>query len=80
MESITEPIYKRSCSNHRGISILPITNKILSNTLLSRFTPYEHEITGDHKCGFSSNRSTTGHIFCIRHILEIKWKYNEAVH
>ena len=23
---------------------------------------------------------TTGHIFCIRQILEKKWEYNEAVH
>jgi len=25
------------------------------------------------------NRSTTDHIFCICHILEKKWEYNEAV-
>jgi hypothetical protein len=23
--------------------------------------------------------STTDHVFCIRHILEKKWEYNEAV-
>jgi len=41
---------------------------------------YAEEITGDHRCGFRRNRSTTNHIFCIRHIVEKKWKYNEAVH
>jgi len=35
---------------------------------------------GDHQCGFRRNRSTTDHIFCIRHILEKKWEHNEAVH
>jgi hypothetical protein len=44
-----------------------------------RLTPYAEEIIGDHQCGFRYNRSTTGHIFCIRQILEKKWEYNEAV-
>ena len=54
--------------------------KILSNTLLSRLTPYAEEITGDHQCGFRSNKSTTDHIFCFRQIFKKKWKYIEAVH
>jgi len=56
------------------------TYKILSNILLSRFTPYADEIIVDHQCGFRHNRSTTDHIFCIHQILEKKWEYNEAVH
>jgi hypothetical protein len=48
--------------------------------LLSRLTPYAEEITGDHQCGFGRNGSATDHMFCIRQILEEKWKYNEAVH
>jgi hypothetical protein len=54
--------------------------KILSNILLSRLTPYEEEIIGDHKWGFGANSSTSIHIFCIYQILEKKWEYNEAVH
>jgi hypothetical protein len=54
-ESITVPVYKKSdktdCSNYRGISLLSTTYKILSNTLLSRLTPYAEEIIGDHQCG-----------------------------
>ena len=53
-----------------------VTNKILSNILLSKLLPYEEEITGDHQGGF---RKTTDHIFCIRQILEKKWGKNEAV-
>jgi len=34
---------------------------------------------GPHQFGFRRNTSTTDHIFCIRPILEKKWKYNEAV-
>ena len=47
--------------------------------LLSRLTPLAEEIIGDHH-GFRCNRSTSGHIFCIRHILEKIWEYSEAVH
>jgi len=64
----------------QGISLLPTTYKILSNILLSRFTPYAEEIIGDHQYGFRRSRTTTAHIFCIRQILEKKWEYNEAVH
>jgi hypothetical protein len=83
-ESVIVPIYKKGdktdCSNYRGISLSSTTYKILSNILLSRLTPYAKEIIGDHQCGFQRNLSTTDHIFSIRHILEKKWEYNEAVH
>jgi hypothetical protein len=38
------------------------------------------EIISDHQCRFRRNRSTTDQIFCIRQILEEKWKYNQTVH
>ena len=82
-ESIRVPIYKKGdktdCSNYRGISLLPTTNKILSKILLSILTPYAEEIIGDHQCGFR-HKSTNDLIFCICQILEKKWEYNEAVH
>ena len=82
-ESIIVAIYKKgdktNCSNNRGMSRIRTTYKILLNILLSRFTPYAEEITGNHQCGFRSNSSTTDHIFHIRPILEKKWKHNEAV-
>ena len=77
-ESVIVPIYKKgdetNCSNDRGISLLLTMYKILSNILLSKLTPYAEEITGNHRCGFGHNRSTTDHIFCIRQILEKKWE------
>jgi hypothetical protein len=72
-ESIVVPIQKKGdktdCSNYRGISLLSTSYKILSNSLLTRLTPYADEITGDHQRGFWSNRSMTDQIFYIWQIL-----------
>jgi hypothetical protein len=82
-ESIIVPIHKKGaktdCNNYRGISLLSTSYKILANILLSRLGPYIDEIIGDHQCGFRRNRSTTDQIFCIRQILEKKWKHDETV-
>jgi hypothetical protein len=73
-ESIMVPIHKKGdktdCSNYRGISLPSTSQKILSNILLARLTLYANETTGDHKCGFKCNRSTTDQIFFIQQILE----------
>ena len=75
-ELIIVPIYKKGdktdCGSYRGISFLSTTYKILSNILLSRLTPYEKEIFGDHHGEFRRNRSTTNHIFGVGQILEEK--------
>ena len=59
---------------------MPTTYNILSNLLLSRLPAHAEEFIGDHQCGLRRNRSTADLIICIRHILEKKWEYNEAVH
>ena len=83
-ESTIVPIYKKGdetdCNNCRGISLLPNTNKILTNILLSRLSPYTEEIIGDHQYGFRRNTSTTDLMFCIRQILKKNWECNEEVH
>jgi hypothetical protein len=83
-EPIIVPVHKKGdktdCNNYRGIALLSISNKILSNILLSSLVPYIDEVIGDHQCGFRHNRSTTDQIFCVHQILETKWEYNETVH
>jgi hypothetical protein len=49
---------KTDCSKYRGMSLLSISYKIVSNILLSRLVPYIDDIIGDHQCGFQPNRST----------------------
>jgi hypothetical protein len=49
-ESTVVPIHKKDdkidCSNHRGISLLSTSYKILSSILPARLTPYADELTG----------------------------------
>jgi hypothetical protein len=71
---------KTDCGNCRGVLLLSISYKILSNILLSRLIPYADEIIGNHQSGFRRNRSATDKIFYIRQILETKWEYNGTVH
>jgi len=40
----------------------------------------QRKLSGIINVAFEVNRSTIDHIFCIRQILEKKWKYNEEVH
>jgi len=55
-ELITVPIYKKGdktdCNKYKGITLLSITYKILSNIFLSWLTPYVEGIIWDHQCGF----------------------------
>jgi len=48
---IYEKDNKKYCK-YRGISLLPTTDNILSNILLSSLTLYAEEIIGDYQCGF----------------------------
>ena len=65
------------CNNYRGISLLLMSYKILSNIILGRLTPYVDEIIGDHQCDFRRNRSTIDY---IRQILKKKWEYDGTIH
>jgi hypothetical protein len=49
---------KTDYNTYRGISLLSVSYKILSNIILSRLSPYIDEIIGDHQCGFLHKRST----------------------
>jgi hypothetical protein len=77
-ESIIVPVFKKGdktdCSNYRGMSLLPTTYTISSNTLQSRLTLYAEKIIRNHQYVFWRSRSTADHIFSTRQILENKWE------
>lgn len=43
---------KTDCGNYQGICLLSTSNKILSNTILSRLIPYAGKVIGNYCCGF----------------------------
>jgi sorting nexin-29 len=58
------------CSNYRGISLLCIAYKILSNILFNRLSLCVEGIIGDYQCEFRQERSTNDQIFTIHQVLE----------
>ena len=69
-----------NCNNYRGISLLSVSYKMLSNLLLPRMAPYANEIIREYQCRFQRNRLTINHIFSIWQILVKKWEYNKEVY
>ena len=73
-------IYKRkgnrqSCDNHRGISLLSITGKILARVLLNRLLLHlEKDFLPESQCGFRAGRGTVDMIFAAH---QLKEKYIE---
>lgn len=72
-EAIVCPVFKKGdvmiCGNYRGISLLCITYKVLSMTILNRITPLVESKMGSEQAGFRKNRSTIDQIHNLRQIL-----------
>jgi hypothetical protein len=58
------------CGNYRGISLLAVAGKILSNIILFRIAGTVEEVLPESQCGFRSQRSTADMIFAIRQLQE----------
>ena len=56
------------CENHRGISLIAHTSKILTLIINARITKYveEQQILPESQCGFRKNRSTTDMILTVK--------------
>ena len=60
------------CDNHRGISLLSITGKILAKILLNRLNAHLDKagIIPESQCGFMEDRGTIDMIFTARQLQE----------
>uniref|UniRef100_A0A0K8SN56 Reverse transcriptase domain-containing protein n=1 Tax=Lygus hesperus TaxID=30085 RepID=A0A0K8SN56_LYGHE len=83
-KSIVCPIHKKGdrleCCNFRGISLLTVAYKILSNIIYERLLPHVEPNIGGYQCGFRHNKSTTDQIFSLRMILEKTKEFNITTH
>ena len=62
---------RKSCDNHRGISLLSIAGKILARILLNRLNNHlEDGHLPESQCGFRAGRGTADMIFAARQLQE----------
>lgn len=71
----------QACDNHRGISLLSISGKILARVLLNRLNAHlEKGHLLESQCGFRSNRGTIDMIFAARQLQEKCMKKRVALY
>lgn len=68
------------CENYRGISLLNISYKVLSNIILNKLKPYAKEIVGDYQVGFTAGKPTTDQIHIIKQITEKSHEFDKDVY
>ena len=60
---------KRSCDNHRGISLLAIAGKILARVLLNRLLKHlQQGHLPESQCGIRAGRGTIDMVFAARQL------------
>ena len=68
------------CNNWRGITLLPITSKILSKIIHTRLAATLDEYIRQEQAGFRPGRSCSDHIFTLRQILEQSKEWNAPLY
>ena len=65
-----------NCANWRGITLLAVIGKILSNIIYNRIKEAVFGVISEEQAGFREGRGCADHIFVLRHIMEQceEWK------
>ena len=69
-----------NCDNWRGVTLLPITNKVFSKIIHTRLAEAVDEYIRQEQAGFCSGRSCSDHIFTLRQILEQSKEWNAPLY
>lgn len=71
--ALIHPLHKKGDktdpNNYRGISLLPVTYKILSKALLNRAEEQLDPEIGEYQCGFRKHRSCIEQIFNLKSVI-----------
>ena len=59
-----------ACSNYRGITLLPVAEKLFASILITRAQPALNRTRRPQQAGFRPNRSTTEQMFAVRNLVE----------
>lgn len=80
-QALIHPLHKKGdktdTNNYRGISLLPVTYKILSKALLKRVEEQAGDSIGDYQAGFRKGRSCIEQIFNLKTILRVRTLQNK---
>ena len=73
-KTLMKPLYKKGdkseCRNYRGISLISVGSKLLSNMILFRLRDAVDKILWEEQCGFRKGRGSVDQFFTLRLIIE----------
>ena len=73
-KTLIKPLYKKGdkseCYNCRGISLVSVGSKLLSNMILFRLRHAVDKVLREEQCGFRKGRGCVDHVFTFRLIIE----------
>ena len=70
----------QECSNWRGVTLLPISSKVLSRILINRIQAGVDYTLRKEQAGFRKGRGTVNQIFILRNILEHANEWNATMY
>ena len=73
-KTLIKPLYKKGdkseCRNYRGISLVSVGSKLLSNMILFRLRDAVDKVLREEQCGFRKGRGCVDQVFTLRLIIE----------